>query len=128
MQLLEDVPELADTRMLQWTGILGDSELHIVANASENERSATINLRGHRLTDESSLRRSSILAAEELTDGVHRQDQQDSHATLVQDPPEDLHQCRAASRKAFRDVSRLSLLICPTLESGILPTIDYLSR
>jgi len=79
VQLLGDMPELADTRMLQWIGILGDNELHTVANASENEGSTTINLRERRPTDESSLQRSSILAAEELTDGVRRQDQHDSN-------------------------------------------------
>jgi len=84
------VPELANTRMLQWTDILGDSELYTVANASENEHSTIINLRGRRLTDESSLRRSSILAAEELMDGSLRQDQRDNRATLVQDSTSDI--------------------------------------
>jgi len=78
------------TRMLQWTSILGDNEVHTVANATENERSTIINLRGRIPTDESSLRRSSILAAQELTDRVLRRDQLDNHTTLVQNPSSDM--------------------------------------
>jgi len=68
LQLLGDVAELA--RMLQWTGILGDTELHTIANTSENEHSATVNLRERRPMDESSLGQSSLLAAEEQMDGL----------------------------------------------------------
>jgi len=45
----------------------------------------------------------------------------------MQNPPGDLHQIfwRAASRKIFRDVSRLALLIGPTLIAGVLFKMDY---
>jgi len=60
--------------MLRWTDILEDRELHAVAeNVSENERSAAVNLKERGPTDESSLERSSLLAAKKQTDGVHRQ-------------------------------------------------------
>jgi len=52
---LRDVPELAGARMLRWTDILKDRELHIVANASENESSAAVYQEERGSMDKSSL-------------------------------------------------------------------------
>jgi len=120
LQLFGDVSELA--RILRWTSILRDREFHAVANASENERSAAINLRERELTNESSLGPSSLLAAKEQTDEIHRQTQPDNHTTLVQDPLQGIYiKCYGGRPQGFRDVSRLALLICSNLVTGFLP-------
>jgi len=58
-------------------------------------------------------------------DGVRRQNQPDNHTGAGWGSI--IHQMlwRAASRKTFRDVSRLALLICPTLVAGIVSKMDY---
>jgi len=45
-QLLKDKLELANVRILQWTGILGSGELHTLTNDSEGVYTAAIYLRG----------------------------------------------------------------------------------
>jgi len=83
LQLLKDKSELANIRILQWTGILRSRKLHAFTDDSESAYAAAVYLGSLGSSGEW---RSLTLADEQQMDRVHQQNKIDNHTTLALDP------------------------------------------